>query len=57
LALPREALERATLLPNSTLPVLTAMRICLFTSNWFYLLPFRDMDIETSMSPVPIGTC
>src|SRR6266581_3349523 len=40
LALPREALESATLLPNSTLPVLTAIRICLFTSNWGLLAPF-----------------
>src|SRR5207302_85357 len=40
LALPREALESATLLPNSTLPVLTAIRICLFTSNRGLLAPF-----------------
>src|SRR5207245_7765507 len=40
LALPREALESATLLPNSTLPVLTAIRICLLTSNPGLLAPF-----------------
>src|SRR2546425_10578660 len=40
LALPREALESATLLPNSTLPVFTAIRICLFTSNPGLLAPF-----------------
>src|SRR6267143_4007478 len=39
LALPREALERATLLPNSTLPVFTAILICLLTSNWVLLAP------------------
>src|SRR3989442_10827414 len=53
LALPREALDRATLLPNSTLPVLTAIRICLFTSNWGLFAPFprhRHGDLYQSRS-------
>src|SRR2546425_4701281 len=51
LARPREALESATLLPNSTLPVLTAIRICLFTSKWDLLAPFprhRHRDLYQS---------
>src|SRR5690242_14631864 len=40
LARPKDALERAILLPNSTLPVLTAIRICLFTSNGGLLASF-----------------